>query len=229
MGEVYTFDLDDTLRYTQEEEYDATRYAFADWLAHNHDIDRQDAIETQADHSSDLYPDMGLSRHRFPQACREAYDELVEEPVDYEREIAWEIGRQAFGDEDYYAQQGLVHGAEDVLDELAEQADTLVLITAGDPIIQERKIAGLALDRWFDETRITDDKAEALDEIARERDVARSDIYHVGNSENSDVQAAQEAGVNAVHILGGSWEKDTATISDGDVAQIRDLAELLQI
>lgn len=223
---VYTVDLDDTLRYTQEHEYDATRYAFATWLEDSHDTPREDGIETQATKSSDLFPEYGLSRHRFPEACRQAYLEQVDEPERFEEAIAYEIGRSVFGHEDYYRHQGLVDGAEEVLDHLREEADELILLTAGDPVIQQRKIDGLDLQQWFDDCRIVDEKAEELRSIVEETGYRPEEIYHIGNSERSDVKAAQEAGVNAVHIAGGSWELDETSI-DGDVRRIEDLTDLL--
>jgi FMN phosphatase YigB (HAD superfamily) len=223
---VYTVDLDDTLRYTQEHEYDATRYAFATWLEDSHGIARKDGIETQSARSSDLFAEYGLSRHRFPEACRQACTDLLEDPERFEEAIAYEIGRSVFGDEQYYQDQGMVDGAEDVLETLSEEADELILLTAGDPVIQQRKIDGLDLQQWFDDCRIVDEKATELRSIVEETDHRPEEIYHIGNSERSDVKAAQEAGVNAVHVAGGSWELDETSI-DGDVRRIEDLTDLL--
>lgn len=222
---VYTVDLDDTLRYTQEEEYDATRYAFAEWMADRHGVPVEDGIQTQSKKSSDLFPRYGLSRHRFPEACRQAYQEIADSPERFEEGIAYEIGRSVFGDEAYYRHEGLIDGAEQVLDHLADEADRLILLTAGDPVIQERKIDGLDLDRWFDDCRIVDEKAEELRAVIREG-YSPDEIYHIGNSERSDVKAAQEAGVNAIHVAGGSWEMDESSIS-ADVRRIGSLTDLL--
>ncbi len=223
---VYTVDLDDTLRYTQKEEYDATRYAFAAWLEDSNNVPREDGIDAQASKSSDLFSEYGLSRHRFPEACQQTYLETVEDPERFEEGIAYEIGRSVFGDTEYYSHQGLVDGAKAVLEKLSEEADGLILLTAGDPAIQQRKIDGLDLDIWFDDCRIVDEKADELRSIVEETGHRPEEIYHIGNSERSDVKAAQEAGVNAVHVAGGSWELDETSI-DGDVWRIEDLTDLL--
>jgi len=106
----------------------------------------------------------------------------------------------------------------------------LILITTGDLIDQERKLAASGLGEWFDAVEIVSDKSVTAYEriFARHADGAAHAMM-VGNSLASDVVPALAAGAWGVHVPSEhNWELDA---HDGPTGQsrfrlIRDLGEL---
>ncbi len=99
-----------------------------------------------------------------------------------------------------------VRGAIEALKDTAE----IVLITKGDLLDQERKLAQSGLGDLFDAVEIVSDKtADVYSRIFARHDTAHQMM--VGNSLRSDVIPAIEAGAWGVHIPHGlTWEYERA-------------------
>nr|WP_255553457.1 HAD family hydrolase [Maritimibacter sp. DP1N21-5] len=94
----------------------------------------------------------------------------------------------------------LLPDVEEVVGRLAADY-RILLITKGDLLDQERKLAQSGLGELFDGVEIVSDKsAPVYGEIFARRGVAPEDAMMVGNSLKSDVIPAIEAGAFGVHV-----------------------------
>lgn len=132
----------------------------------------------------------------------------------------------------------LLPHAKRVISELA-RSHNILLITKGDLLDQERKLAQSGLGDFFDGIEIVSDKTPAvyLSAFARFGGVAQG--LMVGNSLRSDVLPALEAGAWAIHVphtLTWSYEHAVPPVDHlkfrtlGDLSQLPNcLADLPQI
>lgn len=106
----------------------------------------------------------------------------------------------------------------------------LVLITKGDLLHQEKKLAQSGLGDLFQGVEIVSDKTEATYRLAFQRHGTGADqAMMVGNSLKSDVIPALEAGAWGVHVPQDlEWAFEAAATPDGHhrFHAIRDLGEL---
>ena len=94
----------------------------------------------------------------------------------------------------------LCAGAAEAVEELAG-SHRLLLLTKGDLLHQERKIAASGLSDHFDRVEIVSEKdVDTYTRLMREERVRGGDLLMVGNSLRSDVLPALEAGARAVHV-----------------------------
>ncbi len=94
----------------------------------------------------------------------------------------------------------LLPGVEDTVRELAEM-HRILMITKGDLLDQERKLAQSGLGEMFDGVEIVSDKsAEVYAGIFSGRGIAPGEAVMVGNSLKSDVNPALEAGGWGVYV-----------------------------
>lgn len=94
----------------------------------------------------------------------------------------------------------LLPGARETVEALAPHY-TLVLVTKGDLLDQERKLAQSGLGELFDGIEIVSDKTRATYEVLFAKHGAGAEhSLMVGNSLKSDVIPALEAGAWAVHV-----------------------------
>lgn len=125
----------------------------------------------------------------------------------------------------------LLPHAADAVEALAE-SHTLVLITKGDLLHQERKLAASGLGEWFDGIEIVSDKTPAT--YARIFSATPGGVtgaMMVGNSMKSDVVPAIEAGARGVHVpFHLVWALEEAQAPDtprfyeiADLSYLRDL------
>ncbi len=121
----------------------------------------------------------------------------------------------------------LLPGVDHALTALREHR--LWLITKGDVLDQERKIAASGLAPLFDRIEIVQDKTpEAYARILRRADVAPADLLMVGNAMRSDVLpvlALGGIGVHVPHELG--WAHEQA--DDPDSPRFHRLASLTEL
>jgi putative hydrolase of the HAD superfamily len=121
----------------------------------------------------------------------------------------------------------LLPGVRDAIEQLRQTAE-IVLITKGDLLDQERKLAQSGLSDLFDAVEIVSDKT--ADVYARI--FARHDTAHqmmVGNSVRSDVIPAIEAGAWGVHVpheLTWGYEHADAPVTHRRFREIFTLREL---
>jgi putative hydrolase of the HAD superfamily len=123
----------------------------------------------------------------------------------------------------------LLPHAGDVVERLAS-SHRLVLITKGDLLDQERKLAQSGLGDMFDAVEIVSQKTRATYETAFARHGDGADrAMMVGNSMKSDVRPALEAGSWGVFVPHGlTWELEHADAPDGHARfhEITDLGAL---
>lgn len=105
----------------------------------------------------------------------------------------------------------LLPGAEETVRKLAPDF-TLLLITKGDLLDQERKLAQSALGELFDGVEIVSDKsAEVYSGIFTGRGIDADAALMVGNSLKSDVNPVIEAGGWGVYVPhGATWALEAA-------------------
>jgi len=80
----------------------------------------------------------------------------------------------------------------------------LVLVTAGDHILQQRKIKASRIGKYFDEVKVVNLKKEEVLKQLAER-FGHPHTWMIGNSLRSDVEAALKAGIRCVHIPKEIW------------------------
>ncbi len=110
----------------------------------------------------------------------------------------------------------LPHAREAV--EAVAETHRVLLITKGDLIDQERKLAQSGLGELFDEVEIVSEKTpETYTTIFRRHGHGAAASMMVGNSMRSDVVAPLRAGCWAVHVPHGLvWEIEHAEVPDGE-------------
>lgn len=120
----------------------------------------------------------------------------------------------------------LLDGVEETLHALGERG-RLVLITKGDLLHQEVKLAASGVGAMFSGVKIVSDKTtQTFQSVFAEFGVAPHEAVMAGDSMRSDVLPALEAGAFAAYIpQSGGWSHEQA---DGphDTARFRELADL---
>jgi putative hydrolase of the HAD superfamily len=108
-------------------------------------------------------------------------------------------------------------GVDEALAALAERY-RLVLITKGDLMDQERKLAASGLGDMFAAIEIVSEKhAHTYDRVFNRHGTGPREAVMVGNSMRSDVLPALEAGAWAVHIpYAVTWAHELADAPEGD-------------
>ena len=105
-----------------------------------------------------------------------------------------------FGREMLAAPIELLPDVQEVIDELSKKY-RLLLITKGDLIDQETKIARSGLADYFTGVEIVSDKnSETYEKILSRHDIAASRFMMIGNSMRSDIVPVVQIGGHAVHI-----------------------------
>ena len=140
-----------------------------------------------------------------------------------------------FGHEMLAAPVTLLEGVRDAIEELATSFP-LILITKGDLLHQETKLAGSGLGRHFTGIEIVSEKnADLYRSVMRRHGVESSRFVMVGNSLRSDILPALEAGAHAVYIpYEGTWIHEHVApehLRDAayhEIAAIRELPGLLR-
>ncbi len=127
----------------------------------------------------------------------------------------------------------LLPGVEETMQTLAPDY-RILLITKGDLLDQERKIAQSGLGELFDRVEIVSDKSTAvyMDIFARHSTLPEQTLM-TGNSLKSDVNPAIEAGGWAIYVTHGlTWELEAAEAPIGherfrEVREFRDIPDTI--
>jgi putative hydrolase of the HAD superfamily len=92
-------------------------------------------------------------------------------------------------------------GVAETLQELKDGKYRLVMVTKGDLMNQEQKLARSGLGELFDAVEIVSEKdANTYRRLVARQGVAPQDAVMIGNSMKSDVLPALEAGLWGIHI-----------------------------
>lgn len=241
---VFIWDLDDTLIWTSG----AYSRAFAkshDYMSQLYD-DQLIELRTLGTNSEKIDEALikeinprtgkpyGYSMYRFPESLVRTYKWLCGRGFGkYQEAIAIRvrnIGMEAF-DPLGYKQRGLVSGAEETLNFINGQGDVQVLTTKGEQLVQECKIVTLDLDRWFENRiEIVDAKTKETF-LGYQSQFPDCSVFSVGNSYNSDIIPALEAGVKAIYIPYFTWrgEEPPAEIDKSRVFEVKDIRQIIDL
>lgn len=186
--EVIGFDADDTL-WENEQFYRMTQAKFADLLSEfadpDHLAERIEALERK-----------NLKIHGY--GIKGFTLSLIETAIDVtEGRVPASVIKDILknGQELLSHPLDLIEGVQEVISELSK-THRLVVITKGDLLDQERKLAQSGLAPLFDQVEIVSEKTENT----YHRAFGNAPAMMVGNSMKSDVIPALKAGAWGVHI-----------------------------
>lgn len=226
--DLIAFDADDTL-WHNEIYYRAVEQRFLDMLS-DYAVEREDALRLF--HSIEIanLPDFGYGVRGFVLSLIEAGIQLTGGALSGGHiQAIIELGRGMAREE-----VRLLPGAAAALESLAG-SHRLALITKGDLIDQERKIANSGLAGKFQHVEIVSDKTPAVYAALLEKNAARAERFlMVGNSLRSDVLPALAVGGCAVHVpTEMEWAHEAAgELPAGSAARLftlRSLADLAEL
>ena len=201
MFEVIAFDADDTL-WHNESIFTMTQIKFREMLSsHGKEVVDQTLFSTQIKNLQHF----GYGIKGFILSMIETSIELTDGEVSGN-----EIQRILnFGREMLEAPIELLPHTREVIEELSQKY-SLFLITKGDLIDQETKIARSGLAEFFDAVEIVSDKtAEVYSKILYRHKIEASHFLMIGNSMRSDIVPIVKIGAHAVHIpYLSTWEHE---------------------
>ncbi len=218
--DLIAFDADDTLWHT-EILYRAAQERFADLLSGYHS---REWIESR------LYETEMRNLQHFGYGIKAFMLSMIETAVELTegRVRGAEIAQiLEFGKQMLNAPLQLVDGVEETLARLAPRAE-LIVITKGDLLDQEAKIAASGLRPYFSQVEIVSAKtAAAYRAILEKRGLAPARFMMVGNSLRSDVLPVVEIGGTAVYIPHPlTWAHENEVESPVDPARFFELASI---
>lgn len=158
----------------------------------------------------------GYDKSRFPESMVETYKKVCEsKEYKYTQKQLNEVHK--IGELVFKVEKGLINGAGEVLDYLLQEGEELLLLTKGDPDIQNMKIELNELNKYFKPENmhvVADKTKKTFEKIIGEYD--KKNIYMVGNSVRSDVNPALKAGINVVYVPCETWvfEDNTKIIKE---------------
>jgi len=210
MEKTFVFDYDDTLAPNQED-YSLVHLEFTRWviqkLGHKAP-DVQSIINLEVKIDMEAAEKEGFKMTRFPSSLQKTYQTICGnlgiKAEEEDLKTAYKIGMSVYN-ENKWKERGLVEGAAETLDFLERQKDELILLTKGDPYIQNKKIIATGCDkRWFSKICIVQKKNKDVLLDAANR-MHKEHVWHVGNSIRSDVKPALEAGIKMIYIPCETW------------------------
>ncbi|PYF84840.1 MULTISPECIES: HAD family hydrolase [Marinomonas] len=122
----------------------------------------------------------------------------------------------------------LLPGIKKVLSELKGQFN-LFVITKGDLLDQESKLARSGIADYFDAIEIVSDKnSEAYEQILKRHQISADNFLMIGNSLKSDILPVLDLGARAIHVpYHSTWEHEE--VSDETLLQYPQLISLTNI
>lgn len=227
-GQTLLFDADDTL-WENYIYFDQAIAGFIEFLDHKSHSPRQ-VREALDDCERQTIARMGYGLRSFETALMHCFRHLTAAPPNAQEEL--QIATFAHGVARQPVQ--LLPGVEPTLRELA-QRHTLVLVTKGHPLEQTEKLRRSGLRPLFAHVEVLAEKEPAAYRALAERHGWNANLtWMIGNSPKSDIQAALQAGLHAVHIPHAkTWSLENCELSTPPPPQkflpLRQFAELAQI
>ncbi len=201
MFDVIAFDADDTL-WHNESIFTMTQIKFREMLSsHGPEVVDQTLSSTQIKNLQHF----GYGIKGFILSMIETAIELTDGAV-----TGHEIKQVLeFGQEMIAAPIELLPHAHEVVEELSKNY-TLLLITKGDLIDQETKIARSGLADYFTGVEIVSDKtADTYTKILKQHKIDAARFMMIGNSMRSDIVPVVQIGAHAVHVpYLSTWEHE---------------------
>jgi putative hydrolase of the HAD superfamily len=219
-------DADDTL-WENNIFYERCLADFADLMAEQ-GFDREEAERTADVVERERIPLVGYAVEEFARSLVIAYRQLCERHDRALRdEVAaatMEIGRRP-------AEYPIVllDGVEETLSWLSDRYQ-LLLLTKGDPVVQQDKLARSGLGRFFDGVHVVAEKdVHVFLDLIERHDLQRERTWMVGNSPRSDVNPAVEAGIGAVYVPHpNTWTLEVEDVVESErITVLRSFAELV--
>lgn len=219
MRKLFVFDLDDTLidnvHDYAEPILDTMRIIIKTLGSRAPHVTKLITIEHEIDarRVHEINPETGkpflYSMERFPGSQVETYGEICRQvrvvPDPAIEAKLYQVGMKAFDEKRY--RRNIKPGAKEVLEFLLAQGDTPVLLSKGDPRVQEKKLRALkavGID-CFTKVRVEDLKTPQMFQEIREEFPDLNPIS-VGNSYDSDIVPALEVGYFGIYIPVETWE-----------------------
>ncbi|HBL56739.1 MAG TPA: HAD family hydrolase [Candidatus Lambdaproteobacteria bacterium] len=201
MFDVIAFDADDTL-WHNESIFTMTQIKFREMLSsHGPEVVDQTLFSTQIKNLEHF----GYGIKGFVLSMIETAIELTDGAVSgHEIQQVLEFGREMLA-----APIELLPHSREVVEELSQNY-SLLLITKGDLIDQETKIARSGLADYFDGVEIVSDKtAGTYSKILTRHKIDASRFMMIGNSMRSDIVPIVQIGAHAVHVpYLSTWEHE---------------------
>ena len=108
------------------------------------------------------------------------------------------------------------------------QRYTVLLITKGDLLDQEMKLARSGLGNYFDHVEVVSNKRpESYRRVLHRYNIAPERFMMIGNALRSDIKPVIEIGGNAVYIPAGlSWAHEAAELDKSKFAQLDHIGQI---
>lgn len=168
---------------------------------------------------------LGFTLHRFEHSIRNTIRAFCPSDSDNRESVERLIAsiREAIEN----GNTPLVIGVERLLNEL-EPLYRIVLMTKGDPILQEHRISSSGLRRSFEHVYIVDEKTPALFKvILDEARVDAQEAWSIGNSLRSDIKPAVAVGMKGIWIEKATWAwEDISDHADQSIIKVKALEEI---
>ena len=224
MFEVIAFDADDTL-WHNESIFTMTHLKFGEMRSsHGHEVVYLTLYATQIK----ILKYVGYGIKGFILSMIETAIELTASEVNgHEIEQIIDFGRQMLA-----APIELLPHVREVVEKLSRNY-SLMLITKGDLIDQETKIARSGLSEFFDSVEIVSDKTtEVYSKILNRHKIKTSSFMMIGNSMRSDIVPIVQIGAQAVHVpYLSTWahEQDHPPLDPKHYTELKHLGLLPQL
>jgi putative hydrolase of the HAD superfamily len=205
-------DADDTL-WENNIYYEQSIAAFGELMAAQ-GFEPKEAAHVADAVERERIPQVGYAPQEFARSLVIAHQRLCERydrPCDAEvANAVWQIGRAVM---DYPIV--LLEGVADTLARLSGHC-RLILLTKGDPGVQENKVARSGLGHLFERVHVVPEKhAGVIRDLLAEYGLRPEHTWMVGNSPRSDVNPALEAGVGAIYVPHpNTWTLEQEAIAD---------------
>lgn len=224
--DLIAFDADDTLWHT-ETFYRAVEQQFLDLLAKYGISDREEALARFHRIEVDNLPDFGYGIKGFVLSLIEAAVAITGGAVSgADVQAIVDLGRGMVRHEIKF-----LPGVEKAVASLA-QTHPLALVTKGDLMDQERKIAVSGLERHFRNIEIVSDKtSETYTALFARMQTDPARILMIGNSLRSDILPVLALGGWAVHVpYASTWaHENTGEVPQEALARFFELPDLREL
>ena len=163
-------------------------------------LDRERALVMREEIDIGNVRKLGFSFKHFPNAMVQAYEMLSDEKgLKHDSKTKEKIA--GIGNSVITKHRDLFPGVRETLEGLKEAGYPLVLMTAGENEVQEKKIKDAKVGHLFDATYIVPKKdIAAYLAVMSELSLGPGEAFMIGNSLRSDVLPALEVGLGAIHI-----------------------------
>lgn len=188
------FDADDTL-WENETFFRETEHHFAKLLSEF--CDEETAMQELYKAELDNLKDYGFGIKGFMLSMVETAIRLSKGKVatsDITRMI--ELGKEMLNKPVKF-----IDGSKEVVKSLSKKGYKLIVVTKGDLLDQERKLAKADIDQYFHHIEIVSDKQEAnYQKVLKHLNIEAKDFLMIGNSLKSDILPVLNIGGSAVYI-----------------------------